>query len=249
VPIVENGTAPYAPSTSILEFMDRNRNGSLPSPVTLQTLERLGISESLRPRTLQALKLLDFIGDDGALTEQFLELRKASTPDYPLKVAEMLRASYAEVFAVVDPSGATYDQVTDAFRGLAPDGQRDRMVSLFLALLAFTGQWENLPAARKRAIVVRPSREASGSRPNKPAAKRIMKTPAPAGGGQRQPQEERARVAPRDDAATILVDFGDAGTVSIDTADVRWLSLPKDSFLRLRELIDEISALGKGEAS
>lgn len=141
-----DGTAPYAPTSAIVEVINRHRNGILQSPVTLQTLERLGVSESIRPRTLQALKLLDLTDEDGNLTPEFQGLRKVPTPEFLPSLATMLRATYAEVFAIVDPSNATFQQVHDAFRGFSPAGQIDRMVWLFLGLLEFTQQWPNLPS-------------------------------------------------------------------------------------------------------
>ncbi len=142
------GGAPYAPFTSINEFLNRNRSGNLPTSVTPQALERMGITRSLRPRTMQALKLLDFITDDGQITDEIANLRRVPTPEYNPKLAEMLRSAYADVFAVVDPTGATYEQVSDAFRGFTPSGQMTRMVALFLSLLDSTGEWPNLPKSR-----------------------------------------------------------------------------------------------------
>ncbi len=140
-----NAAAPYAPSRAVVDVIERNRNGNLSTPVTLQVLSRIGVSESLAARTLQALRLLDFVDDEGALYPEFQNLRKVPTPDYRNRLADLLRASYADIFAVVNPSEASYQEVHDAFRGMHPSGQINRMTTLFLGLLGHAG-WTDLPA-------------------------------------------------------------------------------------------------------
>jgi hypothetical protein len=107
--------------------------------VTKDALTVLGIPEGNAPRTLQALKLLGLVSEDGGLSESAERLRRASTDEYPETLAEVIREAYAPVFAVVDPATDTEVRIGDAFRQFDPGTQRGRMVTLFLGLSAEAG--------------------------------------------------------------------------------------------------------------
>src|SRR5476649_805149 len=68
---------PYAPTSAILEVMDRYRNRGLQSPIDAEVLGRIGISDSLIPRTLQALRTLDLVDEDGKPSATFEGLHLA----------------------------------------------------------------------------------------------------------------------------------------------------------------------------
>jgi len=225
--------APYAAPTVLTDLLKRNRDSGIPQPVNLVTLERLGISESLRPRTLQSLKLLDFIDEEGNLTPGFANLRKVPTPDYLPKLAEMLRATYAEVFAVVNPSNATYEQVKDAFRGFTPPSQTDRMTSLFLGLVEYTKQWENLPIRTGGATTTAP-------KPRKPAegkarAKSVRTPPPPD-----DPPTAPPPPAQSEFSQTVKL-AGAAGTVtlSVDVNPIKLKAEARTFFYALVDMLDE----------
>ncbi len=236
------GGAPYAPSTAIIEFINRNRNGGVPAPVTLQTLERLGISGSLRPRTMQSLKQLDFVDDSGELAREFANLRKLSTPEYLPALAELLRGAYADVFAIVDPSDATYENVQDAFRGFTPAGQITRMVSLFLSLLDHTGEWQNLPSPRGGSQI------ATGE----PVKKKVLRK-LPSDGKEaeraaliRHAQEEKAK-RERDrtsDGDTYRVTLNSGGEVAV-LVNVNLFDLTTDDRDFVIELVDKLKGYPK----
>ena len=61
--------APYAPPSAVLEVITRYRNRGLSTPITAEVLARAGVSESLVPRTLQALQILDLVDDKGMPTD------------------------------------------------------------------------------------------------------------------------------------------------------------------------------------
>jgi hypothetical protein len=237
------GGAPYAPSTAITEFLKRHRNGGIPSPVTAQTLERLGISESLRPRTLQALRQLDFIDADGNLTAEFENLRKVPTPDYLPKLAQLLRAAYADVFTIVDPSGASYQNVHDAFRGFNPAGQMNRMVALFLALLEYTGQWESLPSPRasgKIRIVRAPQsrKVAANSAATRPAEIYEPEQPAVRHGNPVRPSEYSQTVELEGSAGTV--------TLSVDVNPIKLKGSAREFFYSLVDMLDDYASKAPG---
>jgi hypothetical protein len=100
---------------------------------------RSGVSESLIPRTLQSLHLLELINDDGTWTQNLETLRRAPEGEVRARFAEVVRSVYADVFQYVDPSAASATEIRDAFRSYSPHGQQDRMVTLFVGLCQRAG--------------------------------------------------------------------------------------------------------------
>jgi hypothetical protein len=148
--INQDGPAPYAPPSAVLAVLDFDRKRGLPPPVTADTIERVGVSAALAPRTIQALRLLDLIADDGMPTQAMLGLRKASSTDYPKRLTEVLQTVYAEVFKFVDPREDGQERVRDAFRRFTPIGMQERMATLFLGLCAAAEIIDEAPRGRGR---------------------------------------------------------------------------------------------------
>jgi len=142
------GPAGYAPGKTITALIDRFRNTGLPSPLTMESLQRVSVSESLAPRTLQTLKLLDLVDEQGKPTQQFEDLRRAPTAEFKSELITLLKSVYADVFDAVEPASATLEEVQDAFRYFTPQGQRDRMASLFLSLLEYAEYSDTHPRMR-----------------------------------------------------------------------------------------------------
>jgi len=139
MPIRSGDKAPYAPTATILSIIASFRERGLSTPFTADVLIRAGIGDSLVPRTLRSLANLDLIDEKGNPTEALEALRRATTDDYPAKLAEIVRATYAEVFQFTNPAEDDRDRVEDAFRSYNPAGQRKRMVILFLGLCEAAG--------------------------------------------------------------------------------------------------------------
>lgn len=177
-----NKQAPYAPAKAVLSIIDRFRNRGLQAPIDLEVLVRAGVSDSLAPRTLQALKLLDLIDEAGNPTDTFEALRLARGEEYQQRFAEFLRGAYSDVFQYVDPAEDDEESVRDAFRAYEPRGQQGRMVSLFLAMAEhaglrdparFTGGNGGRPPTSRRATAPAP-------RPRPARATPERETPPPA---------------------------------------------------------------------
>ncbi|MEI9992066.1 MAG: DUF5343 domain-containing protein [Rhizomicrobium sp.] len=147
--VTADRSGPYAPPSAVLEIITRYRSRGLGTPITADVLGRVGITESLRPRTLYALQALDLIDESGAPTPTLESLRLAPQGEYQKRLAEWLNGAYADVLTIIDPATATDTQVRDAFRSYNPLGQQDRMVTLFCGLYAAAGiRPEKSPAPR-----------------------------------------------------------------------------------------------------
>lgn len=137
MPIGSTGRAPYAPPAAVIQVIEHCRGRGFPTaPFSADVLVKIGVSESLGPRTLGALRLLDLVDDDGRPTPAFEDLRKAPETDYRTRFEGLVKTVYASVFEFRDP---TDPNVRDAFREYVPHGQQERMVTLFLGLCEYAG--------------------------------------------------------------------------------------------------------------
>lgn len=152
-----NLSAPYAPVSNVLAVIRRLRERGLPDPLTLQELERIGIPSGNAPRTLAALRFLGLVDEEGHRTAAFERIGRASTDEYESVLAEVIRAAYADVFTVIDPAKDTDIAINDAFRHYAPQAQRSRMITLFLALSQEAGIVPGGPPRRKARVHRTPS--------------------------------------------------------------------------------------------
>jgi len=181
--------SPYAPASAILDLIERHRNRGLPSPINAEVLGRAGIADSLIPRTLQALQVVDLVDEQGRPTAVFEGFRLAKEDEYKPRLQEWLKAAYADVFSFVDPTVDDETEIRDAFRSYQPVGQQGRMVTLFQGLCAAAGlvpekkaAQVRLPSSRSRAEVVKrlvqktPARAAANLA--KPSANEVAGLPA-----------------------------------------------------------------------
>jgi hypothetical protein len=120
-------------------LIERHRNKGLPSPVDSDILVRVGISESLTPRTLRALHSLGLVTEDGTPSDVLEGIRLAAESDYQQHLVEWLKNAYAEVLEFVDPAIDDEIRIRDAFRNYKPTAQQSRMVSLFVGLFTAAG--------------------------------------------------------------------------------------------------------------
>jgi hypothetical protein len=140
MPVTLESAAPYPPVKVMLDIIQRHRDRGLPRPVNGETLQRAQlVTESLTPRTVQALTTLDLIDSAGNPTPVFEGIRLAPEGEYKARMGDWLKAAYADVFAYTDPGKDDVTRISDAFRGYEPSGQRDRMVNLFIGLCRAAG--------------------------------------------------------------------------------------------------------------
>lgn len=151
---------PYTSPKVIVDLLLRHRTRGLPNPIDAETLGRVGVSDSLIPRTLQSLVTLDLIEENGRITDTFEGLRLAPEGEFRGKVKEWLDAAYADVLQFADPATDGETAVRDAFRSYKPVGQQDRMVSLFIRLYEMAGvgtpkESDAKPRSRPPAVAIR----------------------------------------------------------------------------------------------
>lgn len=150
--------APYAPPSSVIEIITRFRERGLPELLTIQELIKLNIKEGNAGRVRQTLQFLGLIDEDSRRTDKFEILRKASTDEYPLELAEIIKAAYHAVFKYVDPAIDTDIRVADAFRHFQPQSIRPRIIALFYGLCREAGIVDELPNANNAESRVRKPR-------------------------------------------------------------------------------------------
>src|SRR6266508_4183773 len=140
VTLQEGGTGAYAPTRAVVAVIERYRERGLPAPIDTDTLVRAGLTtESLAPRTVQSLKLLDLLDDAMQPTAELVALGKVPTDQFKERLAAVLRTAYADVLKFVDPATDDYERIRDQFRPYTPPSLRDRMAMLFLGLTEFAG--------------------------------------------------------------------------------------------------------------
>lgn len=185
MPVTRGTTGPYTSPSAVLSVIEKHRNKGLPSPIDADTLARAGVSESLIPRTLQALVALDLLNEEYAPTETLEGLRLAPEAEYKERMADWLRHAYADALSFIEPD-SDETAIRDAFRSYKPTGQQTRMVTLFTGLFTAAGLRE--PSARKpppaSSAPRRPRTEKPSSSTN---SSKSSRQGAPAGAGQIPP--------------------------------------------------------------
>jgi hypothetical protein len=158
--------APYGPPSSVIALLQRHRRQGLPESLDKSFLERVGINEGVVNRTLQALRFLKLIDEEGNLTETLKEIKKLSDEDYQIQLTKILKESYRDVFEVIDLADISEKALINAFRHYEPSGQRTRMITLFAGLCKEAGLFDEGNIARSP-VTKRPQPK-DASRPTAP---------------------------------------------------------------------------------
>ena len=132
-------TVPYAPYANVLTIIRHARKRALKEPVTSKTITTLGVPEGNATRTMQALRFLKLLDEEGYLMESFKLLSNAPSDEYPGLLEQILRDAYPIVFNALNPATAADQQYVNAFRLYQPKAQRTRMIILFKGLCREAG--------------------------------------------------------------------------------------------------------------
>lgn len=144
--IVKNGPGAYAPADAVMLVVDGYRTKHPHTPFTPDNIQPLGVAPSISQRTIQALKLLDLLDASGEPTPAMDVLREAPSAEFPERLAEVVRAAYAEVFAYKNPATDSPEEMAELFRFYKPPSMQPRMIRLFYGLCARAGIIEAAPA-------------------------------------------------------------------------------------------------------
>jgi Family of unknown function (DUF5343) len=99
----------------------------------------LSVPEGNATRTMQALRFLNLLDEEGYLTDSFKRLSNAPSDEYPGLLEQILRDAYQVPFNALKPATATDQQYVNAFRLYQPKAQRNRMITLFKGLCREAG--------------------------------------------------------------------------------------------------------------
>jgi hypothetical protein len=153
---------PYAPPSAVLAVIQFYRKRDVPPSVNVTNLQQIGVTESLAPRTMAALKFLNLLHDDGTTSDQFRAIRYANDDDYQQVLTGILEAAYKDVLDHIDLAKAGDRELNNAFIPFSPGAQRGRMITLFQALAKEAG-WPlavEPKASSPRAVPAKPSPKA-----------------------------------------------------------------------------------------
>lgn len=114
-------------------------------------------------------------------------LREASRDEFPTRLAEVVTAAYAEVFAYKDPATDTPADLEEVFRFYKPPSMQPRMLRLFYGLCHAAGLVAEVPAVENKGddtvagngTAKRSSERASSKRSAKPASTAKLTPPPP----------------------------------------------------------------------
>lgn len=125
--------APYVPASTLSGFFDRIRNMNLPSEITTEILEKMGISTGSALALVSALRFLDLIDRQGASTEALRSLQ-ISGEEFKLNLEKVVRSAYADLFSLLDPAKDDREHLRNYFARTYSAATAEKATGLFLDL-------------------------------------------------------------------------------------------------------------------
>ncbi len=159
---------PYAPGNRTVDVIRRIRDGKAGSALSSDQLQSLNVPQGNADRVQRALMFLGLISSapDFTLSESAVALRKAhGDAEYQRLLGDILKHAYAGVFEIVDLTTVSRTDLVNAFRRYDPAGQRDNMISLYVALCREAGLMPSEPEPIRK-----PQHAKKGGAPSKPTA-------------------------------------------------------------------------------
>jgi hypothetical protein len=238
VALQEGSTGAYAPTAAVVAVIDRYRDRGLPAPIDPDTLVRAGLTtESLAPRTVQSLKLLDLLDDAMQPTAELVALGKVPTDQFKERLAAVLRTAYADVFKFVDPATDDYARIRDQFRPYTPPSLRDRMATLFLGLIEYAGI---VPEGRTKELTGRrpATSKTKSPRPTSSRSPRTASEPSSNGSEAAVPgPTPQSSTTPDGDSRTLKLKSGETLTITLSGPV---LLLPKEDRTFVLQIIENM---------
>jgi len=139
--MTQENFAPYAAPENVLRVLEKVHKNGLRGKVDADFMTQLGINEGMIGRTQRALEFLGFTdpADEGAQTPLLSQYIVSGEEDAKALLQEAIRKSYEMVFRAVNPAHDDRAKIFTAFKTMKPQGQWDRMVTLFLGLCRAAG--------------------------------------------------------------------------------------------------------------
>lgn len=176
MPLPEKGHAPYAPGKTVIGFINHVRDRGIPPTITEDYVGRIPeVGKAYARRTLRALEQLDLVDPKThKATETLTRISDEPADQLQAVLAEWFTAAYAPVLRFISPTHRP-DVIIGGFESYSPEGQRERMMQLFLSLAAAAGLISEVPK-RPRGATAQPK----AGRPTQPRPSRSVKSPEPA---------------------------------------------------------------------
>lgn len=219
--------APYVGYSTLVNFIDK-KCGENPIPPQIDKTFIDNVAGGVQPMLLGALKTIGFIRDDGGV-EPLLE-KAASSPDQRKEILKTwAEGFYADQLGLAQKN-ATAQMLTTSFGPSGYTGSTLRKaMGFFLTLVDDVGLPKS-PHFKLPKQTPSPRKKKDADVETPPAV-----TPAPPGAGTSGTAGEKT-----------VVSLGDAGTVTV-FVDVRWLTLPDETFTTLRKAIRDLQGLAAGD--
>lgn len=230
--------APYAPPSAVLAVIHHYKSKDVPASVTLTNLQQIGVTEALAPRTMNTLKFLGLVREDGTTTDAFRALRFATTDDYAQVLGSILEAAYKGVLDHVDLATAGDRELNNAFIPYSPGGQRPRMITLFQALAKEAG-WP---------LAVEPKTSSPRATPAKSSPKPKPREPRQSGtpplSGEATPRD---RLAEQNPSAGLRLSVTDADLDALEDTefDTVWSALGLLQKARRRQSLEAFEEVAR----
>ena len=221
-----HGTLPYIAFKTIETLRVRMAEEAVPNRIDKSYLD--SFSGGYQSQVLAALTTLRLIDDEQRPTTNLKELVVADTKGQREVIYRIVYSTYGPILEL--ERNTTNQQLIDAFSELAPKvtgDTRRKAIAFFLNACKFAGievgpNWKTPP--------VSPSGKRKSKPKEDPGNRESVHDTPPA--SHTQPQGEKK-----------VVDLGPAGTVTL-YVDVKWLDLSEDTFSSLRDVVNQLTALG-----
>lgn len=219
---------PYVSFKTLMGLLDKLAGGAVPPRIDKTVLDTY--SGGTIAILLAALRMLDLIGEDGTKTEHLEpvvhdpEARKAH-------IRTFVEQTYPEQLKLARQDGTT-GQLLESFSTVNGTDTKRKVILFYLAAVAFTG----LPNSQHFKA---PKQAAAG-------AKRNRRRNNGTAGGKPDDQEDQQPPPPAGDGEEVSVTFGDLGFATL-RVNVKWLSLPDETFTALRSVVRDLKSLATDE--
>lgn len=232
-------TAPYAAPENIERILERVHKSGLKGKVDTDFLMQLGINDTMIPRTLRTLEFLGLIEKDGSSTSTLDQFIVSDEDGAKAILREAIQTSYAMIFRAAHPETEDRPKVFNAFKVMKPQGQWDRMTTLFLGLCRYAGMAVKEPP---------PNRAAKGEKRER--VRRVTSPKAATPKLQIQPPTTPALPPPKHPSSagtSKTVELRSGSGVLTLTVSVDIMELPREEREFIFDLIDRLKAYERNE--